>query len=305
MRLAGAAQLCRFLNAHARFQSADAIAGNGNLRSLGVFEGDDDLAGEPGVDLVDPFDVDECGAVDAEEAGRVEAALEFGDGLIDPVPAAGDDGVGELVLGDEVGDGVEVEEGDALADTGGDSAGIVGALGAKGLGERLKQAGEIGALLPIGFGDGAEAAQLVQCACELCGLDGLDEVVDGVDLEGAERVLVVSGGEDDEGLMGEAGEEIEAGEAGHLNVEEEDVNGFAGFVEELEGLGGIGGAAGDGDAVKGGEHAREALDGEGFVVYQISAERGGFHWRFHDAGKEMRTAVRPLSRLTSSRPARP
>ncbi len=77
---------------------------------IGVFEREDDLAGEPGIDLVNPLDIDQGGAVDAEEFCGIETALEVDDGLINAVTAAGNDGESELVLGDEMGDVVEREK---------------------------------------------------------------------------------------------------------------------------------------------------------------------------------------------------
>jgi hypothetical protein len=98
------------LNPKAGFQDTDAVSGYWNLCTLGVFEREDDLASEPGVDLLYPIDVDECGAVDAEEAGGIEAALELGDSLIDAVPASDCNGVSELVVSYKVSYGIEVEK---------------------------------------------------------------------------------------------------------------------------------------------------------------------------------------------------
>ena len=81
--------------------------------------------------------------------------------------------------------------------------------------------------MPVRFGDGAEAAKFLEGAFQLFGLDGLEQVVDGIGFEGAEGVLVVGGGEDDEGLSGEMREEFEAVHAGHLDVEEEHVDGWS------------------------------------------------------------------------------
>jgi len=68
----------------------------------GVFEDEDDFAGEPGVHLVNPVGVHEGGAVDAEKFRRVEASFEFYDGLVYTVTASVDDGECELVLSDEM-----------------------------------------------------------------------------------------------------------------------------------------------------------------------------------------------------------
>ena len=64
---------------------------------------------------------------------------------------------------------------------------------------------------------------------QLIGFNGFEQVVDGVGFEGAQRVLVVGGGEDDEGLDVEAGEQFETVEARHLDVEEEHIDWRAGW----------------------------------------------------------------------------
>ena len=47
------------LDAEAVFEGADAVAGYGELGVLGVPQSENDFAGEPGIDFVDPVDVDE------------------------------------------------------------------------------------------------------------------------------------------------------------------------------------------------------------------------------------------------------
>jgi len=64
----------------------------------------------------------------------------------------------------------------------------------------------------------------VNCAFQLFGLDGLEEVVDGVGFESAKRVLVVSRSEYDEGLDVQTGEQLESVKAGHLDVEEKHID---------------------------------------------------------------------------------
>ena len=70
------------LDSQVGFQGADAVAGYWELGALGVFEEEDDFAGEPGVDFLDPVNVDEGGAMDADKAGGIEAAFKLGNGLI-------------------------------------------------------------------------------------------------------------------------------------------------------------------------------------------------------------------------------
>jgi hypothetical protein len=151
---------------------------------------------------------------------------------------------------------------------------------------------ESGVLLPIGLGDGAEASEFFEGAFELFRLDGLEQVVDGIGFEGAEGVLIVCRGEDDEGLGGEAREEFEAVDAGHLDVDEEDVDSWFGGVEDGDGFGGVGGSAGDVDLRELGEEALEAFEGEGFVVDEVGAKgRGVGHCATSRVGMRMATVV--------------
>jgi hypothetical protein len=91
------------------------------------------------------------------------------------------------------------------------------------------------------------------------GVDGLEEVVDGVHAEGLERVLVVRGGEDDDGLGGQAGENLEAVEARHLNIEEADVGRVR--REGCDGVFGARGGADDFDAVGAIEETAQTVEG--------------------------------------------
>ncbi len=80
-----------------------------------------------------------------------------------------------------------------------------------------------------GFVEGAEDAFAIE---------GLEQIVDGVDLKGADGVLIVGGGEDDLGQGGALLEQFlqhsEAVEAGHLDVEEDEV-GLVG-ADEFDGF---------------------------------------------------------------------
>jgi hypothetical protein len=98
------------LNLKTIFKGSDAVAGYGELCVLCVFEREDDFAGEPGIDFMDPADIYQCRPVDAEELGGIKAALKIGDSLIDTMAASIDDREGELVVGDEVRDFVKGEK---------------------------------------------------------------------------------------------------------------------------------------------------------------------------------------------------
>lgn len=221
--------------------------------------------------------------MDAQETRGIEAALEFGDGLIDAMAMAIDHGVCELVVSHEVSYLFEVKEGDALADARGDAARVIGLRSAERCG-KLFQKG-CGVALPVGLGDRAKSAEFLKRASELCRLDWLDEVINGVDLKSAECIFVVGSGKDDEGLDFQFREQIESVQHRHLNVEEEYVYRFVGFVVEVfEGLRGIGGAGDDLEVIEGCEQTSEPFDRERFVIDEIGAKRSGFHGHFHYAG---------------------
>ena len=75
---------------------------------------------------MDPVDVDECGSVNPDESGRIEAVLQIGDGLVNAMFLAAGDCEGELVLGDEVRNILKNKERDTFADTRGDARRVRG-----------------------------------------------------------------------------------------------------------------------------------------------------------------------------------
>src|SRR5689334_1541751 len=85
----------------------------------------------------------------------------------------------------------------------------------------------------------------------------LEDVVDGLEVEGLDGEALVGGDEHDERRCGEAGEqpgEVESVESGHVDVEEDDVDGFgpagSGFqgpVDPAQRLGRVARALGAGD----------------------------------------------------------
>ena len=127
--------------------------------------------------------------------------------------------------------------------------------------------------MPLGFGDGAQAAEFLERAFELFGLDGLEQVIDGVGFEGAQGMLIVGRGEDYEGLDGQTREEFEAVDARHLDVEEEHVDRCVEDVERRDGCSGIRRGADDLELREMREQSPQAFDGEGFVVDKVGAQR--------------------------------
>ena len=76
-----------------------------------------------------------------------------------------DDGVGELVVGDKMRDGVKVQERDALAYPGGDAARKIVLFAAQRSGQFLEQDRQIGVPLPVRLGGGLQAVELGDGVC--------------------------------------------------------------------------------------------------------------------------------------------
>ena len=69
---------------------------------------------------------------------------------------------------------------------------------------------------------------------------GLEDVVDGLEVEGLDGEALVGGDEHDERRLGEPGEqpgEVESVEAGHVDVEEDDVDRLGSVGSGLQGAG--------------------------------------------------------------------
>lgn len=225
-----------------------------------VAEDDAVFAVKEGLEFLDPLEVDDGGAADAEEAVGGEAGLEGGHGLAEEV-AFGADVEADVVIGgfDPI-DFVHAEEEDASF--GFDDEAVGGPVFGAEVGE------QVGEVLVEGFGlAGADAIEgALEGGLEALAVEGFEEVIDGVDFEGFEGEAVVGGDEDDdgEGVEVEGLEDGEAIELGHLDIEEDEVglvlfdegDGFAtvaGFADDLEVRGGF-------------EEGAEALAGERFVI---------------------------------------
>ena len=166
--------------------------------------------------------------MDAHEAGRVEQGFERGDGLLLQIALALAVERDVVVLGVHViqpGDGNHVHSRAVLDD---DAQRAL--AGGAGLGRKI---GRRAAFAQAG-------TRAVEGTLETFGAEGLEQVVHGVGVEGAHRVLVVGGDEDDyRGLRGlDQFEHFEAIELRHLNVEEEQVRG--GFGDGLDGFESVG-----------------------------------------------------------------
>ena len=76
--------------------------------------------------------------------------------------------------------------------------------------------------------------QTVGGAAELIEAEGLEQVVDGIDLEALDSILGVGGREDDERRYRKRLHEIHAVEVGHVDVAEDGIDGLT--VEDVLGL---------------------------------------------------------------------
>src|SRR5262249_30450726 len=92
-------------------------------------------------------------------------------------------------------------------------------------------------------------------ARQALGLDGLDQVVERIDLEGAQRVLVIGRREDNKGHGIEGGEQVESRLAWHLHVEEQKL-----WLEVLERSAGLEGVRGLSDHLDLGMPAQETAE---------------------------------------------
>ena len=129
----------------------------------------------------------------AQELMRVEFLLEIGDAVIHrPGPPAGGR-EGELVAGEKMGDAGQVEQLHPLAGARGDAIRIAGLPRAQRLGQLFHHLAKIRRARRRS----AQPIEFRERALELPPVHRLEQVVDGVHLEGLERVLIEGGREND------------------------------------------------------------------------------------------------------------
>ncbi len=264
-------------------------AADGEPRAI-VEDGDVAILGV-GLDAGDAFEIDDVGAMDAQEAGRIERGLEAGDGLLlEMLFAFGNEReVIVLRLGVvEFGNGNDEDAG-AIAD--GNTVEV--------LRWRTRTRGEFGGLQrQVRRISGETLLGAVERGLKALDGDGFEEIVHGVDFEGANGVVVVRGDEDDRGSVADQFENFEAIELGHLNVEE-DERGLA-LGDDLDGFEAVGALAEDFDFRMRGEEFAQNLAREVFVVHDDGADqRGGAHAEgaSFSAGSESATRKRSPSAL--------
>jgi hypothetical protein len=210
------------------------LAGDGDLRLFFVVHFDHEAGFEPGNNFLDVMYVDEIGAVGTPERVGGESFEEFFQGAV--VGGAFDIAGGN---GDEPAfDGGEdeifgVDEKHALLRLDKDLGRLTGrGFGARELRDELLEAFG-GAYGGVNFAFGA-----LNGFGDACLVEGLEDIIDGVDVEGLDSVLVEGGGEDDVGdfefAFNEFFEDAEAVEARHLDVQEDEVRRI--LFDEVDGF---------------------------------------------------------------------
>ena len=257
------------------------VAADGDFGLFGVVHAELVAGLEPGDDFADVLDVDDEGAVGAPEGLGVELVDELFEGAAVGVAfdAGGDDADLAFVDGGEA-DLALIDEEKTVLGADDDLSGLDarGGLGLDLFLHELEEGIEFG--FAGGLGRGGDAgAGLVEGEGDAGAVEGLEQVVDCIHLEGADGVLVEGGGEDDLGEAGGGVEELfddgEAIEAGHLDVEEDDVGGVG--ADEVDGFDAVGALGEDVDVAGVFEEVEELLAGEGLVVDDDGVEGCG-HW---------------------------
>jgi hypothetical protein len=239
-------------------------AGFAHFEAVAVGEEDPAFVASFAEDFADAGNVDDCGAVHADEFAGVEGVGELLDGFAEHELSCADVEAGVVVGCFDPFDVVHVDEG-VFGAVGDDEApGIFGTFGFGGV-----EGGQDGLELFVRDERGLRGellADSLKRGVESLGLDGLGEVVERVDGEGFDGVMVVRGDEDGDGHVRGADfvDDVEGGAPGHLDVEEEDVV-TIGF-EVFDDFAAIAAFAGDCDVFVAREEEAQPLTGEWLVV---------------------------------------
>ena len=134
------------------------------------------------------------------------------------------------------------------------------------------------------------------------GHDRLQQVVDGVHLEGRDGMVLVRGREDDQGVRRQPFSDLEPAQPRHVDVEEDDVDRVGGELRES--LRRVRSATDDCDAAARLQQASETLERERLVVDEERTQKRG-HAPGLVRGSETVTSVPPSRRPTLSMAAPP
>ena len=177
---------------------------------------------EPQVDVLHGAARDEVLPVDAEEARRVEAVGQLVERVGKHVAlAVAYDGLRHPVGDAEVLHLLDGQRQQLVPLAGNQEVALVVALplqAADKFGKRLARCGR-----RAGTGCAVQRLQLVERPSEVGRADGLEQVVDAVDLEGPQRILVVGRGEDNGAGDAHVFENLEGRAVGQMDVHEDDV----------------------------------------------------------------------------------
>src|SRR6266487_2743725 len=212
---------------------------------------------EPRLELLDPVHVDDRRAMHAHEAVRGEAWLEALELLPYDVRLAARMQLHVLAVGFDPVDLARLQERHLAA--GADHQPIEREVAR---GEGVEQRFESPVALVA-----QRVAHPRERFGEALGLDRFEQVIDGVEVEGAQRVLVVGGDEDDGGevLVAHGFEDLEAVEIWHLNIEEDQVRGLIDYG--FDGFPPPSTLADDGDAGRSREERANPFARKSFVIH--------------------------------------
>src|SRR5437016_3271889 len=236
-------------------------------------------AGEPGDDLLHVREVDEVRLVGAEEERGVEPLLELAQRVVGHEGALGGVRVDQAVLDPEPEHVRDRHDQDALPAVHRDLAHVDFAL----LLQPFEHALPVGGAVVRGAEARAHAAHRL---FDAPAAERLQEVVHRAHLEGADRVLVVGGGEDDvRGGLAQRLQHLEAAHARHLDVKEDEVRAL--LLDQLEGLHAVDRLAEQAHVVQPGEEADQAVACQLLVVDDEDAD-GAHRYAAASAGRSGR-----------------
>src|SRR5258708_3964556 len=174
----------------------------------------------------DVIDIDDGGAVDLPELGRVELDEELADGLPDERLRLAGHQPRVFVVRLEEENLLDRDQAHVRAHRGLDPAQVLGGAAAEARGEALDQ------VLDPRRARGEALLQPADGEPEPLLVEGLEHVVDCAALEGLDRVLVVGGDEDHVGPGADRARRLQAIDTRHVDVEEEELR--AVVLEDLQ-----------------------------------------------------------------------
>ena len=208
--------------------------------------------------------------MDAGKLDRIQFPLQLSDGVVDTVGLALGNRVGKLVLGVEMTHANEVKKPKPIAEARRNAAGELRLA----LAQRVRDLAEQG--LQIRLRRRPRAAQplhFVQSAFQCLWFNRLEQVIDGVFAERLQRILVVSCGENHNGLARQPRQNFKAIQPRHLDIEKAYVRRIPG--KRCHGFLGLGGEAGHFNTPRVVEQATQALERQRLIIHEIDTKLHG------------------------------